>query len=582
MNVGAVGSGPAAEAVRAALSDLSVSVSSSDPDAVGALDFAVVTGSAGDERFERANDSALRGGTPWLAVEVGGLGGRALPDVAASVAGFAPETGCHRCLSIRVASNLDGEDGEAAGGEADERGASAADARLAGARAGRAAVSLLSGEADPILGGVTELPHAERRFQPVPGCPVCGGERDRTLERGHAERTLEDALSRAERALDGRVGLVRSVGEAESFPTPYYLATNCDTSGFSDAAAAKRAAGVSVDWNEAFMKALGEALERYSAGVYRASEFTVAPASDLGSAVPPSRFVRPSSSYEEPDPDRPIPWVEGAHIGTGEAVHLPATFVQFPPSGSEFKPSITTGLGLGNSTDGALLSGLYETVERDATMLAWYSTFEPLGLSVADEGFATLARRARSEGLSVSASLVTQDADVPVVAVAVHREDGWPKFAVGSGADLDAEAAARSALGEALQNWMELRGMGPEDAASESGAIGRFADLPDEARELIDVEGGVPAAGVGPSPVPDGAAELDLLVERVRDAGLEPYAARLTPRDVAGLGFEAVRVLVPAAQPLFTGEPYFGERAAAVPRELGFEPRPERTLHPYP
>jgi ribosomal protein S12 methylthiotransferase accessory factor len=56
----------------------------------------------------------------------------------------------------------------------------------------------------------------------------------------------------------------------------------------------------------------------------------------------------------------------------------------------------------------------------------------------------------------------------------------------------------------------------------------------------------------------------------------------LTPRDVAQLGFEAVRVLVPTAQPLFTGEAFFGERAREVPPDLGFEFRPDRGHHPYP
>jgi ribosomal protein S12 methylthiotransferase accessory factor len=48
------------------------------------------------------------------------------------------------------------------------------------------------------------------------------------------------------------------------------------------------------------------------------------------------------------------------------------------------------------------------------------------------------------------------------------------------------------------------------------------------------------------------------------------------------MGFEAVRVLVPGAQPLFTGEPYFGERARTVPEALGFEPRLDRPIHPFP
>ena len=72
------------------------------------------------------------------------------------------------------------------------------------------------------------------------------------------------------------------------------------------------------------------------------------------------------------------------------------------------------------------------------------------------------------------------------------------------------------------------------------------------------------------------------MLARLEDVGLEAFAARLTPPDVEALGFEVVRVLVPGAQPLFTGEPFFGERARTVPGTLGFRPLLDRGPHPYP
>ncbi|MFC4552604.1 YcaO-like family protein, partial [Halorussus sp. GCM10023401] len=497
-------------------------------------------------------------------------------------------TACYECLRTRVAANATDDETDEADPEYDP-----ATARFAGAIAGREAARLLSGGESTILGGVVEVPHAERRLLPAPNCEcdesasapdadstgVAGHDRWRALQ--YDETTLDDAFSRAELTVDDRVGVVRSVGEAESFPVPYYLAEIGDTTGFSDAQAAEQAAGVAADWNEALMKALGEALERYAAGVYRESAFEVARAGDLDSAVAPSAFVRPDD-YPDFDPGEALPWVRGRDLHTGSSVHLPAEFVHFPPPAARHKPSITTGLGLGNSPAQAVLSGLYEVIERDATMVAWYSTFEPLELTVADERFETLARRARAEDLSVTPLLVTGDVDVPVVAVAVHREDEWPRFAVGSDADLDPDAAAASALAEALQNWTELRSMGREDAADADGAIGRYADFPDPAREFVDAETAIPSASVGPSEPPEGTAELDAVLDRLADADLTAFAARLTTRDLASLGFEAVRVLVPDAQPLFTGDSFFGERARTVPAELGFEFRPDREPHPYP
>ncbi|MFQ3293957.1 MAG: ribosomal protein S12 methylthiotransferase accessory factor, partial [Natrialbaceae archaeon] len=158
----------------------------------------------------------------------------------------------------------------------------------------------------------------------------------------------------------------------------------------------------------------------------------------------------------------------------------------------------------------------------------------------------------------------------------------WPRFAVGSAADLDPITAARDALAEALQNWMELQSMGKAAATEESGAIGRYADFPREAREFVDAGEAVPAESVGPDEARTGTAELDAVVRRLDAIDLTPYAARLTPRDVRRAGFEAVRVRVPGAQPLFTEDPFFGDRARSVPSSLGFEPRLDRTFHPYP
>ena len=556
-----VGDGPAATAAAAAFDDIDATLTDADPPA---LTVVVVPAGAGVD--------ALDGDHGRVAlVEIGGVGGRPVADLDAAVSVFGRAGPRFADLRQRVAATTDAD-----GSPSGDRSA----VRFAGAVAGRRAVALLSGDRS-VAGTVVEVAGAgvtaERRLLPVP----TPEDRDRTVRRDHRDVDVDDALARAERALDERIGPIEQVGERESFPVPYYLAGVADTQGFSDARAAEFAAGVDRDWDRAFMKALGEGLERYCAGVYRRSEFTVAPERTRSNPIPPSRFVRPDG-WELPDSDTPIPWVRGTDLATDESASLPAAFVHYPPPTQEYKPAITTGLGLGNSGAEALLSGLYETIERDATMLAWYSSFEPLELEFPDGDHHALRRRARAEDLSVTTLLVTQDVDVPVVAAAVHRDGEWPRFAAGSAASLDPDAAARSALSEALQNWMELRSMGPEAAASEGGAIGDYAADPTPAADFLDAGATVPADSVGPTPPPTGSEELDAVIDRVTDAGLDAYAARTTTRDVASLGFEAVRVLVPDAQPLFQDDPFFGDRARTVPAALGFEPDLDRAYHPFP
>lgn len=582
MHVLLAGDGPAVEAVAAALADVDCDVERGDPEAVASADLGVVVDDVGAGAFDDGNDAALAADATWVAVERGGVGGHELAGVDAAVSGFGPETGCFECLRSRVASNRPADDGAEVEGDSESESLDASTRRFAGALAGREVAALAAGGSSTVVGGVHELPHAEREFLPVPGCRCDEDARDRRVRTDHRDVALDEALAAAERGLDDRVGLVAEVGEAESYPAPYYLARTCDTSAFAAGRAAPQSAGVDADWNAAFMKALGEGLERYCAGVYGADDFETAPPQVVEDGVTPADVVRRTDAPAV-DPEDPIRWVPGVELAVGDQAYLAAELVQFPPPTDRHAAAITTGLGLGSSGADALVSGLTEVLERDATMLAWYSSFSPLELRVDADRYRTLAKRARSEGLEATALLVTQDVDVPVVAVAVHREGGdWPRFAVGSDAALDPEVAATDALAEALQNWMELRSMGRSTASAEDGAIGAFADFPRAAGAFLDAGGPVPAASVGPDAVPSGTERVDALVDAVTDADLTPYAARVTTRDVDALGFEAVRVLVPDAQPLFTDDPVFGDRARDVPESLGFEPRLDRRHHPYP
>lgn len=563
--VGLTGSGPAIEAIGAALKETDGSAVGIDVNSLGEVDVAVVVGEAGHRGFETAAENARETATPLIAVELGGIGGEPVADVNAAVSGYSPGTACFDCLCGRIA---------AAENATDDGEYEASTARFVGAVAGHELSEMLAGRASTVVGGVIEVPHAERRVLPLPYCDCAVADDEDGLRRHYEPRVLDDSIAMAEVAFDARLGPIANVGEAESFPVPYYLATLAGTP-FSDADVPEHAAGVGLEWDPAFMKALGEALERYSAAVYRTADFEPEPTNP----IPPERFVQPEDSV---DIDAIDYWHPAEHLETGETVELPAETVVFPPPERRIRPAITTGLGFGNSGTEALLSGLYEVVERDAAMISWYSSDEPLGLDLEDEEFETLVGRARSEGLETTALLLTQDVDVPVVSVCVHRDGEWPRFAAAMSADLDPVAAARGALEEALQNWLELRRMGAEGASGEAGGIGAYAEFPEAAREFVSPETSVPAASVGPDSVPEGREELTAVIDRVDDAGLDAYGARITPRDIEEMGFEAVRVAVPEAQPLFTDDPYFGKRAASVPEEFGFESRLDREFHPFP
>lgn len=572
VDIGCAGSGPAYEALTAALHDIEVSVQKVAWNEIQHYDLGVVIGRAGDNGFDRVNQEIVRTAIPWIAIEIGGIGGYRFGDLDAAITGFSPGGSCFRCLQTRVESN---EPPEANNFSVDRSAV-----RLAGAIAGRELTRQLSHGSSDLFGHTIEVPHRIRRLLPIPFCPHCdGGNPDRLItEFSDDRRDLETSLEHAEQAIDERIGIIRAVGEVDSYPAPYYLATTAETSGFSDAEAPKQAAGVHPEWNPAFMKALGEALERYCAAVYRQANFAHGTAESIDDAIHPSLFVTATS----PNRDQPLEWVPGMDLRTHGRVAIPAEFVMFPPPTRHFGPAITTGLGLGSSVVDAILSGLTEVIERDATMLSWYSTFEPVKISVTNETFQDLVRRARSEGLTVTPLLVTQDIDIPVIAVTVHRSDEWPRFAIGSSAHWSGEQAAAGALNEAIQNWMELRSMGRTGADGAGAWIGEYSDRNDIGETYAALDARIAASSLDVDDSSQQKEILNQIIELVYTVGLDSYVVRLTNRDVMQLGFEVVRVLIPGAQPLFTQKPIFAERATTVPQSLGFEPRLDRAPHPYP
>lgn len=591
MHVHLVGDGPPIEAVRGGLAAADVETTSGSVGEATADCLPVISGATGAEIFSAASDAF----TTWVAIESGGIGGVELEDVGYSVGTFTAGGGCYRCLGTRVQScrgtgdspgpPSDGGQDTGAVDAGPPATTEATDAWQAGALAAGQAVACRDGTVQ--LSSVIELPHTQRQFLPVPGCDCLSDgsglipAEPMSLPLEPIAESLAETVGRAELALDDRVGLITEVGEAHSFPAPYYLATVADTTEFSDGDAPDKAGGVAQDWTPALMKALGEGLERYAAAMYETDQLRRAPPAELDAVVPPAAFAGASNDTPGTDSDEPSHWVEGINLQQETTTWLPAEAVLFPPPSSQYLPSITTGLGLGRGSAGAVHAGLFEVIERDATMLSWYSTFEPVALDIDDTHYQHLARRARAEDLTVTPLLVTQDLDVPVVTVALSREE-WPRFAVGASADLDPATAATDALAEALQNWMELRATGPDRARSTHGNVATYAATPGEAAAFADVEQSIDAAAIAPEASVATDAAVEEACTMVDDAGLTAYAVRLTPPDLAAIGFEATRVLVPGAQPLQRSDVSFGERARTVPETLGYDPRLDGPSHPYP
>jgi len=248
---------------------------------------------------------------------------------------------------------------------------------------------------------------------------------------------------------------------------------------------------------------------------------------------------------------------------------------------------------------------LLEVMERDAFLMAWYSsgTRAPLDLgSAQDWRLLVLARRLERLGYTAMAWDVTQELGVPVVwAMAVSDSPGLPRTLSGCGCHPDPELATWSALAEVASGLPHLS----QEYERESGRAAAMWSDPGSVRTMAD-HGLLYAAPQAEEhlgfllrdrrdPVsfrdrfgaPDGWSERcwtemsRLLVEAVIGAGLDAIAVDQTTPEQAAMGLVAARVLVPGALPMTFGHETRrlegAERLAGRLRDSG-----ARGVNPWP
>lgn len=537
-------------------------------------------------------------------------------------------TACYECLRVRVASNsVHGQTWRAYmkflaegapsddddGGDSDTGGDARplqhevppwAAARLAGAVGRRAEAWLNAGddEATDELLWIDESSPARtgRHLLPVPTCAVCAD-----LLRTRADNTStigssatappagtpadgegdggSDTLRVAE---DDRVGIVHatSVRRAESGP-PVYLSGSTS----ADLSLIKRTMNVTVNGGAGFSKGeavaatIGESLERYAAGLYRPADLRLATWDELDAAgeaaVPPGEFgLFSPEQYAEPgfpfapfDGDSRVRWTRATDLLSGAPVQVPASQVYMHyrriRGEAAIGQSISTGLAAGPSYRAAVLSGLYEVIERDALAISWMHRLPPRPL--APEVVAASSRvsylidrattwRVRFYDLSLDLTPST------VVAVMEHHSGAEQIMSFGSACRWSPVKAVEKAFLEAAQgltyvrrllrqheDWAVAEDFGNVDDFNKHAILySKYPELREKAGYLVH-----PSAPVLPGrperPAPAATDDpIGRITAELAAAGHRVCVIDLTTPDVRRSGVHVVRVVVPGLQQL--------------------------------
>jgi ribosomal protein S12 methylthiotransferase accessory factor len=424
-----------------------------------------------------------------------------------------------------------------------------------------------------------------------------------------------DVLPRPLTQMVGPTSIVRAVrtilnspGEprlhsVSSVPNSFSLIGGADMSGHTGAMA--------ETWEGAAASAIGECVERYCCAV-QPPQLLVASAAELGAEAIPldgfelfaeRQYAHENFPFPRQDDSLPITWAEAHRLRDQARRLVPACLVyipyipRLPDSTDMLALSVSSGQACHTDRDIALLSGLYEVIERDAFMLTWVRRLTPnrLDLSTDPELSAWFDRYFSGTSLSFDVLRLPHDTGLPtVLCVARGTSEAGPFGCVGAATRLDEPDAIRKAVIEAAQGAVWVRDLirTLPDWRPEPHFV-NVRDFPDHVRlyGLPEMLGELDFLTAGPTvPVAAGVPRspqetLETCLTRIEAVGLEPLVCDIGTRDVREAGIHVVRVLIPGSVQLYAvhGLPTFGARRLdTVPRQLGFDAEVHRSFNPAP
>lgn len=375
--------------------------------------------------------------------------------------------------------------------------------------------------------------------------------------------------------------------------------------------------GFGLHRNEALVKLLGEAVERYSGHAFVAGRPRVRVAShaELAAAGETAltamdfgwfrdcQLAVPGFPFQRFSPDAPMGWVEVSSLADGGKTLVPAQLflLGYLPGADEpwLQTAVTTGTAVHPHPGRALQSALEELVQVDAAIGHWHGRAPSLRI-LPDRRTAELDRvisRHSSRHVPPPVFHLLPSPDLPGFTIAcIIRAAGAavPRAAVGLGSGPVLQRAMYRAFLEAagvtwLAGWVRIQQAAEQPEQPESGVANPY-DLESNVGFYAGAEGAAVvqkrfadsrdiAASDAPADGPDDARSV---VARLREAlmasGKRVYHIDLTTADIRRLGLSAQRVWSPdlLALPLPGAAPLAHRRWAAYGGVCRDDP------HPYP
>jgi ribosomal protein S12 methylthiotransferase accessory factor len=372
--------------------------------------------------------------------------------------------------------------------------------------------------------------------------------------------------------------------------------------------------GISSEEEKAKIKALGEAIERYSLEVYKSSKLIIKSANKL-----PFNFIRPSKfiAFSETQLQQKefkickientstFRWTDALDVFSGKTVYLPAQVIYVPYYFLKNEPllrfPISTGAAAGTSMGGAIYRGVCEVVERDAFMIYWLNKIPPIQLdleTIKCEPIKEIFETFLNYYLEWYAFYLKTDIPVPVIlSLLIDKSKEGPAVSIGLKAGfsvceaiidsaLEAEAGrifVRSILYSSKK--IKIKNYKNITSFEERGMWWARKDRIKLLRFLFE--------GKKVRNVPKNYFERKNIKEKIeylfrvfKRMKYPIFIKDITPKEIKiKSAFKVVKVIIPDLCPLHLDEryKYLGcTRIYEVPKKLGYESKDEKELNKIP
>lgn len=357
---------------------------------------------------------------------------------------------------------------------------------------------------------------------------------------------------------------------------------------------------------DSMMRFIGETVERYCAHwgpEYHSYESTLATYDSLcesGETIIDPEFLKIYSDeqyelleeIEQFHRESEINWIQGTNLRTGESIYIPGAFVSMwadDESSRHYRPcSTSNGMACHESYEQALLSSLYELVERDGFMKYWMRGRTPRRIDLSAFSEIRQLKTGKFDNDRYESHLLYYDTDYDIETVGcvvINNQDRAPKFLLGGAASVDLRTAMEEALLEGAQGLPYAKYL-VRHYGERSFDRGEMTDLEknvvhylwpknfDDARFFINGETVVP--DTPPRRSFSTREKLERCLDALDKSDVRPIAADFTTTDIRDVGFRVTSVWAPELVPISLPAMPPKEHPALEPYDISDKP------HPYP